>query len=117
MYIFDNFNVYNDLEIDYDKDKKIWKLIEICDVFFFMFEINYNRSLLRVYWCFFFKLLLFEILFYYDLFFGNDWINVLIKLVEFCFSLEIRNDFYMNIIKYFINYGNFNFVYRYFEKI
>lgn len=57
MDIFNNFDVDNDLEIDCDRKKKIWKLVEICNVFFFLFGIceDYvDRCLLRVCWDYFF---------------------------------------------------------------
>lgn len=52
MDIFNNFDVDNDLEIDCDKKKKIWKLVEICNVFFFLFGIceDYvDRCLLSIF--------------------------------------------------------------------
>lgn len=46
MEIFDNFDVDNDIEIDCGQDKTIWKLLEICDDFFFLFDILVDMDII-----------------------------------------------------------------------
>lgn len=119
MEILDNLDADNDIETDCDQDKKTWKLPEICDDFSLLFDIPVDTDIIvqTAYWDSLFNSLLCEILSHHDPSCGNDWTNVLTKLIELCPSQEIRNEFYMSIIENSIITRNFDFTYLYLERI
>lgn len=95
MDMFNYFDIEDDLDIDYDIENMRYILVDVCDYIFFLMEI----------------------LFYYNLFCGYDWIDVLIKLVKFYFCLENRNNFYCNVILFFIILNKLDIVLKILEMI
>lgn len=53
----------------------------------------------------------------YSLFFGNDWSDVLVRIVNMYFCLKDRNMFYKNVINYFILIGKKDIVLKFFDKV
>lgn len=53
----------------------------------------------------------------YSLFFGNDWSDVLVRIVNMYFCLKDRNRFYKNVINYFILIGKKDIVLKFFDKV
>lgn len=57
-------------------------------------------------------------MFFYNLYCGEDWSKVFIKLLKMCKDFRVRYVFVMNIIfMSFINYVKFDIVYIFFEMI
>lgn len=87
--MFNYFDIENDIEMDCEKNYIIYLLVNICILFF----------------C--------EIV----VFGGNDWNDVLIKLVKFCFGYEEREIFYRNGIYMVVMFEVLDIVYVLFEGI
>lgn len=87
--MFNYFDIENDIEMDCEKNYIIYLLVNICILFF----------------C---KIVIFG---------GNDWNDVLIKLVKFCFGYEEREIFYRNGIYMVVMFEVLDIVYVLFEGI
>lgn len=87
--MFNYFDIENDIEMDCEKNYIIYLLVNICILFFCVIVV----------------------------FGGNDWNDVLIKLVKFCFGYEEREIFYRNGICMVVMFEVLDIVYVLFEGI
>lgn len=53
----------------------------------------------------------------YNLVFGNDWSDVLIKLVDLCFFKKDKNMFYKKVMEILFCKGKLDIVFKVFEKV